>query len=303
MMQALMIAWPIAVLAAAFGPPAHATSCRGQIGTETAVIGKTAYNPFSPANVADLYRIGITNTGAEPCSYALVFRSKTAQPKLGGKLVYSLANLGNPALLTNAPAAMAPAARLRAPLARSATAQIEYQLLIPRGQYAAPATPLRDTLDLELYALDTSGRLSGPPLQTTTLSISYAVAQVLSVNIKGGDSATTVNFGALAKGQRRTVAIQARSNLGYRLDVSSDNHGVLALTPKAPGQDWTVPYAATLGGRPLDLAGGASLLDFPPTRPERDASHSLTVSIGDVRQKRAGRYEDVITIEIRAGLP
>jgi hypothetical protein len=306
MMQYLPKPWLITILAfalAAIASSAHGADCRGQIGAGTTVTGKTAYDPYSPAEIADSYQIGIANTGADPCLYALVFRSKAVQPKLGGTLVYSLADGSNAALLTNAPPAMAPAARLRDPLPPAATAQIEFRLLIPRGQDAAPAGAYRDTLDLELYALDQSGRLSGAPLQTTTLSIGYAVQRVLSVNIKGADTTTTMGFGVLAKGQQRTVEIQTRSNQSYQLDVSSDHHGVLALMPKVPGQEWTVPYAATLGGRPLDLAGGASLVDFPPTRPESDASHSLTISIGDVGQKRAGRYEDVITVEIRAGVP
>ena len=306
MIRHLLIRWLITIAAgalAAIASPVHAAVCRGQIGAGTTVTGKTAYNPFSPAEITDSYQIGISNTGADPCLYALVFRSKAVQPRLGGTLLYGLADRANAALLTNAPSVMAPAARLRTPLAPAATTQIEYQLAIPRGQYAAPAGSYRDTLELELYALDESGRLVGAPLQATTLSVSYAVARVLSVNIKGADATATVGFGTLAKGQQRTVEVQTRSNEGYRLEVLSDHRGVLALTPKVPGQDWTVPYAATLGGRPLDLAGGASLLDSPPTRPESDASHLLTVSIGDVGQKRAGRYEDVITIEIKGALP
>jgi len=41
----------------------------------------------------------------------------------------------------------------------------------------------------------------------------------------------------------------------------------------------------------------------PPTRPEADASHALNVTIGEVGQKRAGRYEDIITIEIKGAAP
>ena len=295
-----MLAFALMAIASA----AHATACRGQIGAGTTVTGKTDYNPFSPADVADSYQIGVTNTGADPCLYALVFRTRAVQPKLSGTLTYSLADRANALLLTNAPPAMAPAARLRTPLAPAATTQIEYRLSIPRGQSAAPSGAYRDTLDLELYAVDESGRLLGAPLQAATLAISYAVARVLSLNIKGADAITMAGFGTLAEGQQRTVEIQARSNQGYRLAVSSDNRGVLTLTPKVPGQSWTVPYAATLGGRPLDLAGAPILLlDYPPTRPESDASHLLTVSIGDVGQKRAGRYEDVITIEIKGAIP
>jgi hypothetical protein len=65
------------------------------------------------------------------------------------------------------------------------------------------------------------------------------------------------------------------------------------------GQSWSVPYALALAGQPIDLAGAASLRNLPATRPESDASFPLTVTIGAVGQKRAGRYEDVITVEIR----
>jgi hypothetical protein len=126
---------------------------------------------------------------------------------------------------------------------------------------------------------------------------------VLSVNLKGGELATTLSFGALAKGQQRTVEIQARGNQSYRLDVSSDHRGVMTLTPRIQGQDWSVPYMAALAGQNLDLSRGASLRDLPPTRPESDASHPLVITIGEVGQKRAGRYEDVITIEILAAKP
>jgi hypothetical protein len=306
MMRYLPKLWLIAMVAgmlAALASTTQAAVCRGQIGAGTTITGKTAYNPFSPADVSDSFQIAISNTGGDPCLYGLVFRSKAAQPKLGDTLIYNLADAANPALLTNLPAEMAPSARLRAPLAPGASTQMEYRLSIPRGQEAAPTGPYRDTIELELYALDTSGRLSATPLQATTLSISYAVARVLSVNIKGADAMATIGFGTLAKGQHRTIEIQARSNQRYQLDMESDHHGVLVLTPKVPGQDWTVPYAATLGGQPLDLSGRASPLDYPPTGPASDASHVLTVSIGDVGQKRAGRYEDVITIEIKGTLP
>jgi hypothetical protein len=174
--------------------------------------------------------------------------------------------------------------------------------MIPRGQFAAPGV-YRETLDLDLTALDASGRAQGASLHAATLAIAYAVPRIMSVNLRGGELATTLGFGALAKGQQRGVEIQARSNEGYRLDVSSDNRGVLALTPKPPGQSWTVPYSATLGGVPLDLTSGSSLRALPPTRPESEAGYPLTITIGDVGQKRAGRYEDVITIEIQAAIP
>ena len=279
-----------------------AAGCQGAVGPETAIVGRTGYDPFNPADIADSYRISIANTGAAACVYGVVFRARDAHQRLGGTLAYGLTDMNGLALIADAPGAGAPLARLRVSLEPSAYGQIAFQVAIPRGQFAAPGI-YRDTLDLELHALDANGRIQGAPLQTTALAIAYTVPRVMSVNIRGGELATTLSFGTLAKGQQRVVEIQARSNEGYQLDVTSDNHGALGLTPKPPGRDWSVPYMATLGGRPLHLAGGTSLRSLPPTRPESDAGYPLAVTIGEVGQKRAGRYEDVITIEIRAAIP
>ena len=73
----------------------------------------------------------------------------------------------------------------------------------------------------------------------------------------------------------------------------------MALTPKVAG-NWSVAYTATFGGRALNLVTGTSVLSQPPTIPGSDASFPLLVTVGDVAAKRAGRYEDVITIEIKA---
>lgn len=281
---------------------ADASECRGRIGSETSISGRTAYDPFSPMDVTDDYRITVGNTGAAACAFGLLFRSQAGQAMLGGTLAYDITGSGGSSLLTGATAAMAPLARLTAPLAPNASDAIPFQIVIPRGQFAAPGA-YRDTALLELYALDTAGRPIGGALQTATLAIGYTVPRLLSVNIKGGGTATTVAFGALSQGQQRTVVIESRSNQTYQLDAASDNRGVLALAPKIPGQNWSIPYTASFAGRPLNLAGTSGLRTLPPTRPESDASFPLTVTIGEVGQKRAGRYEDVITVEIKAAIP
>jgi hypothetical protein len=283
--------------------PASAGECQGRIGPETTVSGRTAYDPFSPADVADDYRISVRNDGTEPCIFGLLFRSSDARHALSGRLAYDLTGGGGSSLLTSASFANAPMARLKTPIAPATTGVIEFQISIPRGQFAAPAT-YRDDIELQLYALDPSGRPnSSRALQTATLAISYTVPPVLSVNLKGGETATTLGFGTLVRGEQRSVAIEARSNQTYQLAVRSDNHGALALTPQLPGQNWSVRYSVALAGRQLDLSSAAALYNLPATRPESDASFPLTVTIGEVGQKRAGRYEDVINVEIQPAIP
>jgi hypothetical protein len=288
-----LLAWP---------SQGGAAGCQGSIGPETSITGKTDYDPFGPADLADSYAITIANTGAASCAYGLAFRSRGAQMRLGGVLAYALTDAQGQSLPASPPGATSPAARLQAPLEPSAQGRIAFQILIPRGQFAAPGI-YRDTLDLELYALDAAGRIQGPRLHAAPLAIAYRAPRVMSVNIRGGELATTLAFGALAKGQQRSVEIQARSNEAYQLDVSSEHRGTLALTPRPPGPEWSVAYSATLAGAPLDLGRGSTLRSLPATRPESDAAYPLAITIGDVGQKRAGRYEDVITIEIKAAIP
>jgi len=298
--------WPmlsvLALLMVAVAGPAVAADCQGRIGPETSVTARESYDPFSPADLVDAHRIGIANTGAAACSYGLVFRARSPRPVLGGTLSYTIVGASGTELLTSLAGTLAPAARLAGPLAPSANASLEIQLVIPRGQHAAPGL-YRDGVDLELYALDASGRPSGQPLDTAPLALAAGVARIMSVNIRGAGLGTTVDFGVLGQGQQRTVTIEARSNDSYQLDVTSDHGGQLVLTQPLPSRQWAVPYAATLSGQRLDLSGRASLPALPATRPESDAGHPLTVTIGDVANKHAGRYQDVITVEITAAMP
>jgi hypothetical protein len=276
---------------------ARAAPCQGQIGPETNIAGMSQYDPFSPVPIADSFHIPIRNRGDEACSYALVFRSEKPELRFGDTLTYALTD-GRQTLVALPGEATPPLARTKRPLAPADTERIGYHVQIPRGQSAAPGT-YHDTIGLELYALESDGSLSGPPLHNSKLTISYTIIRAMSVNIKGGGTSTTIDFGVLSTGQHRSVDIEARSNEAYQFRVSSDNGGVMALTPPVSGETWRVDYGAALDGETLDLASGQNLHSQPPTRPGTDASHVLTVTVGDTTAKRAGRYEDIITIEIR----
>lgn len=301
--SALAILIGAAVMAAsAMVSSAVASGCEGHIGPGAAIAGHMPYDPFSANGIAEEHRVSIVNAGAAPCLFGLRFRSAGMRPSLGGVLAYDIA-AGGVSLLAGASGASRPIARLRGPLAPGETGALEIVLIIPRGQAAAPDV-YRDMPEMELLALDEHGQPSGAAVWTAPLAIAYTVPPVMSVNLRGGETMTTLGFGELETGQQRGVVIEARSNQTYRLDVMSEQRGVLALTPAIPGQTWSVPYAATFAGQPLHLAGGtAGLRAQPATHPEGDASFPLVVTIGDVGRKRAGRYQDVITVEIRAAIP
>lgn len=60
--------------------------------------------------------------------------------------------------------------------------------------------------------------------------------------------------------------------------------------------------AVNPGGRPVrhqGITGGA----FLATAPRRAAAHTLSLTIGDAANRRAGTYNDVITVEIAGAAP
>jgi hypothetical protein len=286
------------LLMSAMSRSAVADDCRGRISTGAGLSGLTEYNPYSPVDVADSFRLSIANVGNDACYFGLLFRPRIAAPKLGNTLSFEVKSTTGTSLLTMAPAVFAPLARLGSRLSPSATAAIEFQIVVPRGQFAAPGS-YDTTIDLELYAAGYGGWFYGQSLHTAPLTITYRVAEELSVSLRGGALATTLAFGGLERGAQRSVNIDVRGNRQYQLRVTSQNSGRLLLTPPIPGKDWAVPYSLALGGQTVTLSSSAYLAIRPPTLPNSDASYTATVTIGDVAGKRAGRYQDVITVEVR----
>lgn len=310
----LLAALTLRLLAALLPGPAQAggAACSGVIASPTDVAGKTAYDPYSPVSVSDTYEVTVTNTGAQPCAFALSLQGQGDRPVLGGRpvlksnsvdgrLAYAILAANGREIDFSQPAAKPVPHLVSASVAPNTSARIPFVVAIERGQAAAPGA-FSDTLDLALYAC-ANGAVTGARLDAGALTIRYAVPQSMSVNLKGGDPRTTLSFEPFTEGAQRQTLIEARSNMGYRFKVSSENNGAMALTPAVPGQSWTAPYRASFAGKELDLRQPAAVVGLPATHPRADATYALTVTIGDVSKKRAGKYRDTITIEIDAARP
>lgn len=295
------------VLAALAAPPAHAAApCSGSIVSGNLVSGKTAYDPYSARSVADSYGIVVTNTSASPCSFGLNFQTADAQLQLGKTLAFTMLDASgrqfNPDLI-----GARPTVQLVSPeVAPNASYTFNYQIGLERGQ-SASAGSYSSALTLNLYALH-QGQIAGGALGSKTCQITYVTPQSLSVNLKGGALTTTLSFSPMNAGAQRQVFIEARANQPYAMRVSSDNGGAMVLSPAIAGQKWSVPYTAKLDGAVLDLrqqtsaAVQSSAIQIA-TAPRKDAEHCLTITIGDVANKRAGTYRDVITVEIAGAAP
>jgi hypothetical protein len=281
----------------------QAAPCSGQIVNGVSITGRTPYSPFNAQELMDTYRLTIRNTGSEPCSFALAFRDSAKSMKLGGAISYSIMdNAERPVVFGISPAIPANANLMSSVARAGTTADIEYHIVIPRGQMASPGI-YEDQINADIYAVTPRGQVVSPPLATSVVIIKYTIPDILHIKLAGGGASTTIRLEELLKGRQGGVNIQVHSNLGYRLVVSSEHGGKMELTPSTPAsKNWFVPYEASLDGRPLNLSTGSSAMDFGPTQIIA-ANHSFGVTVGEAGGVRAGKYKDTITIEITDAMP
>jgi hypothetical protein len=282
---ALMLAGIVLILASA----AARAGCSGQI---IAGAGPDLlYNPFDAADKTQTHRVTVKNTGTEPCALALGFgRPVAGSADQSGPLIEIRAASGGP-LLAGASALPAAGQLTSPPLEPDAIYYFEYSVTIPAGQMLPPGA-YSQPFELSLAAV-AGGGAPAVPYQTLPMTVSCHVADHLGVNIAGGGTGTTIDFGALAQGQTHEVMIQARSNRRFSLRIRSENGGALAMA--APYAQWRIPYSMKLNEQ--DVLPPAEIGPFAATTLSGN-SIAASFTIDNVRGKRAGLYRDCVTIEI-----
>jgi hypothetical protein len=285
---------------ALFPTAAHAASCSGELRGGAYIAGKTPYDPFSPQDLLDLYSLSVTNTGTRSCVFAIRFVANSLPVKLGRTLAYSLSDLNGARLLQTDVTQTSSTVLKSAPVGPNGVYPFQFALGICRGQFARPGQYSDGTsVSVQLFSVEDNRYIL---LQTKAFSVSYTVAVSSHFNLTGGGVATTVDFSDLARDAQRSVILQARSNTAYAVSVTSQNRQAMKLTPPIPGHPWQIPYQPALNGSTIALNAGAATRTFLPSSIAGD-NHLLTVKVGDTRHKRAGVYQDVLTIGIEAALP
>lgn len=129
-----------------------------------------------------------------------------------------------------------------------------------------------------------------------SIPINVNVAETMSVNIAGGATTRTFDFGPLSSGGKQNVNIQARSSAPFKISFISDMDGVLKLGGNA-ASSLEIPYTATLDGNLIDAGTPYENAD-PNGTNGLDVNLPFEVTIGDTSNKRAGTYSDIITLRI-----
>ncbi len=275
-------------------PGAAAQSgCEGQFeGLSEATLRE--YDPFAALDAVTPLKVSIRNTGMQVCQYRVYFLRAPEIGAFGPDIDYDLRDAGGSRLLASSELALETAnSLLTLSLEPSTTGTADYAAHVPRGQYSRPAD-LDDTVTLILTPLDELRELD-----RMTLRLRLNVASVLDISISGAGVGAEVDFGTLVAGRSRTLMLEAFSNEEYALSIASENYGALVHSD-APATDramWSVPYALRVDGAPAALESGAHLIAGGEAS-QMSRAHEMIFTIVDAGGKRAGLYEDILTVRI-----
>jgi hypothetical protein len=235
----------------------------------------------------------------EECDFVVGFRRETDEGVLAGWLKYRLEDAaGQPLLSRYSPSDGSRRYLVVKNLKPSQRATVNYSLVLPRGQFSAPGSFQDGDIGITLHQRSPSGAIKAPPEDSGSLIVVQNVKASVGVSIAGGGIATTLNFGDLAEGKERLVSLNAVANYAYSLRLKSRNHSMMKLDPVIDGQNWTIPYSLQINSEPVSLDSDVKLRRLPPSLSLGRESHLLKFRIGETRDRMAGLYRDVVTIEI-----
>lgn len=152
------------------------------------------------------------------------------------------------------------------------------------------------TEDITLEAQDSRFRSLGGTRIVLGITVLPSARLGLSGAYSMSDGHAVVNLGDLREGLAPVpLHLRVSSTGRYEISVTSANAGRLRLG----STEWQVPYSLAIGGNAVTLAGTATLAG-PKDAGFRQDSLPIQFVIGDVSDRRAGVYSDVITVAVTA---
>lgn len=280
------------------GPSPQAADCLIRVNASPASWIIQGYDPFGGSSAEGTFGVTFTNDGGAECRFNPIFELQ--QPPFGlskgtGKPIrYALLNLTDTQDVTpRAGQSNRFSSSREMALRPNESRSVLYKLV-------ADPDDVRDagtfTQDVTLQAQDSRFRVLGG----TALVLGMNVLPSARIGLAGAyamnDGQAVVDLGELRQGVA-PVPLQLRvSSTGeYDITVSSANSGRLRLG----ASEWFVPYSLALGGNAVNLTGAKTVSGPNGMGLRRDAL-PIQFVIGDVSDKRAGVYSDVLSISVTA---
>lgn len=286
-------------LAQGSAPPAgQNTDCLLRVNPAPASWIIDGYDPFSDSIPEGTFGVTFVNDGGAECRFVPVFELR--QPPFGlssgmGRPVgYALVNLTDTVDVTPRAGRSQRRASQRELVLRPRESQsILYKLVANPDHIRRSGT---FTQDVTLEAQDSRFRSLGGAPVVLGLTVLPSARIGLAGAYTMSDGQAVVNLGELREGVA-PVPLQLRvSSTGdYDIVVSSANSGRLRLG----SSQWFVPYSVAIGGNAINLTGASTVTGSSRSGLVRD-SLPFQFIIGDVSNKRAGVYSDVVSVTITA---
>lgn len=301
-----MLRLPLFLIAASLAAPALGQAPAAAPTTECIVRANASptswmiqgYDPFGGSSAEGTFGVTFVNEGGAECRFTPVFELR--QPPFGlskgtGKPIgYALLNLTDTQDVTpRAGRSQRVSSGRELVLQPNESRTILYKLVADPDDVKDAGT---FTQDVTLEAQDSRFRSFGG----TSLVLGITVLPSARIGLAGAysmnDGQAVVDLGELRQGVA-PVPLQLRvsSTGGYDVTVSSANSGRLRMG----SSDWFVPYTVAIGGSALNLTG-AKTLSGPTGAGLRRDSLPIHFVIGDVSDRRAGIYSDVVSISVTA---
>jgi len=279
-----------------FGPQGRSADCQLRIDSTTASWIIRGYDPYGNSQPAGTYDVLFINDGNSECRFFPAFQAdQTAfglRANNGSAVPYTLINETDGYDAT--PVAGRTIRRLNRP-----------QVVVPaRGQQV-----VRYILTIDPEGLPGDGLFSqtllmqaeqanGAVLAQRQMSVGIDVLPSAVMTLAGAftrvNGQADVDLGELSEGLAKVpLRLNVRSTRAFRLGIESQNNGKLRLG----GTEWSIPYQILVDGKAA--AANSDRAYVSSNRPgRRTDTLPLGFVIGDVAQKRAGVYSDVVTISL-----
>lgn len=285
------------LLASALAPPALAKpgdGCRLRIDATQGQWIISGYDAFSDSPAVASYDLTFVNSGDGACRFLPIFETDGSAFGLssgnGPALPYSLFDLyGGYDATPISGRTLRTASHRRVEIAPHAQQIVRYTLNVGG---ALPGDGLFKQR-LAIIAEDDDGS----PLAERSVNVGIHVLPSATLGLAGAfqrhDGRADVDLGELQTGIAGVpLALSVQSTRGYTLAFKSLNAGYLRLA----GAEWKIPYRMIVDGQLLDL-GAESLYAKRASSMRRD-SLPVAFQIGDVSNKRAGTYSDLVTVTV-----
>ncbi|MGN3975263.1 hypothetical protein [Tsuneonella sp. SYSU-LHT278] len=274
------------------------SDCRVRVNATPAAWIIRGYDPYESTLPESTFSVTFTNDGAQECRFTPVFQLD--DPPIGmssgvGRTIgYSLINLSDARDVT--PRNGRPVSsgdRRQIVLGASGSHTVMYKLVATEADVSRSGT---FTQNVTLEAQDASLRVLGGTPVLLGLEVLPSARIGLAGAYRISDGHALVSLGELRKGPA-PVPLQLRVNSTgrYDLDVTSLNGGNLRLGSSG----WKVPYSIAIGGTKLNLSG-TGRVSGPSDDGLTRAALPIHFVIGDVSDRPAGRYSDLISISVTA---